>query len=81
MGHTVPRRAEPAGGGIVMQDKVLLALRGRLRRRGYRYIHIRRTREDGRVVPDWYTVTAVEPLSGTIVTSTKPLICYDTMMR
>ena len=51
-----------------MQCPALLAFRKRLSKRGYTDIHIRQAFDvDGKIKPDRYVVTAVEPLSKTVV--------------
>ena len=60
----------------------LLAFRKRLAKRGYKDIHIRQARYDfGKVKPDIYVVSAVEPLSGSVVSTERSVIVLNTMMR
>lgn len=65
-----------------MQCPVLLAFRKRLSNRGYTDIHIRRAvDDDGKIKPDRYVVTAVEPLSETVVSVEYSVIHLANMFR
>lgn len=60
----------------------LLAFRKRLAKRGYKDIHIKQARDDlGKVKNDIYVVSAVEPLSGSVVTTERSVISLNAMMR
>jgi len=50
-----------------MQNNVVMAFRKRLKKYGYRDISIRQVRNDNGATTGEYTVTAVEPLGGTVV--------------
>lgn len=64
------------------QCHALLSFRKRLAKRGYKDIHIKQARNDaGKVKPDIYVVSAVEPLSGSVVTTERSVIALNSMMR
>ena len=64
------------------QCHALLAFRKRLVKRGYKDIHIKQARDDaGKVKIDIYAVSAVEPLSGAVVTTERSVIALNAMMR
>lgn len=66
----------------VAQCHILLAFRKRLAKRGYKDIHIKQARDDaGKVKNDIYVVSAVEPLSGSVVTTERSVIALNAMMR
>lgn len=58
-----------------MQDKILLALRKRLSKRGYTNIHISKEKED------IYKICAVEPLSKKEVETYASIIQANNLMR
>lgn len=62
-----------------MQCPVLLAFRKRLKKRGYTDIHIKRFKnDDGK---ELYSCSAIEPLSGTRVTTVRSVIAFYYLMR
>ena len=64
------------------QCHFLLAFRKRLDKRGYKEIHIKQARDDaGKVKPDVYIVSAVESLSGLVVSTERSVIALNAMMR
>lgn len=66
----------------VAQCHILLAFRKRLAKRGYKDIHIKQARDDaGKVKNDIYVVSAVEPLSGSVVSTERSVIALNAMMR
>ena len=66
----------------VAQCHTLLAFRKRLSKRGYKDIHIKQARDDaGKVKNDIYVVSAVEPLSGSVVSTERSVIALHAMMR
>ena len=65
-----------------MQCPALLAFRKRLSNHGYTDIHIRRAvDDDGKIKPDRYVVTAVEPLAETVVSVEYSVIHLANMFR
>lgn len=65
-----------------MQDRILLSFRKRLKKRGYTDIHIKQARDSlGHIKRDYYVVTAREPLSGSVVRTTKSIISFNSLMR
>ena len=64
------------------QCHILLAFRKRLAKRGYKDIHIKQARDNaGKVKNDIYVVSAVEPLSGSVVSAERSVIALYSMMR
>ena len=64
------------------QCHALLAFRKRLTKRGYKEIHIKQARDDaGNIKSDIYVVSAVEPLSGSVVTTERSVIALNAMIR
>ena len=62
-----------------MQSHTLLSFRKRLKNRGYSDIHIKRVKNsDGK---ELYSCSAIEPLSGTRVTTVRSVIGFNSLMR
>ena len=62
-----------------MQCHILLAFRKRLKKRGYSDIHIKRFKNsDGK---ELYSCSAIEPLSGTRVTTVRSVIAFNSLIR